>query len=180
MIDILNETIELAKQTIKEKNPNLKNKDEVARKVAIGAIFYGDLKNTRTRDITFNIEKFLDFEGDTGPYIQYTCARASSILKKAGKFKQTVKGINDKEKELIKELGKFPEAVVNANKQLSPHLIANYTFQLSQKFNEFYHACPVLTEKEPIRSSRLAIVQATKYTLASALSLLGIEAPEKM
>ena len=82
--------------------------------------------------------------------------------------------------ELIKELGKFPEAVVNANKQLSPHLIANYTFQLSQKFNEFYHACPVLTEKEPIRSSRLAIVQATKYTLASALSLLGIEAPEKM
>ncbi len=182
MIDILNETIELAKKTIQEKNPNLKNKDEAARKIAIGAIFYGDLKNTRTHDLVFDINKFLEFEGNTGPYLQYTYARASSILRKSNKIssKTRIREVNEKELALIKTISQFPNTIENAYTQLAPHIIANYTFQLAQNFNEFYHACPILNQIKEIKESRLLIVRATTQTLANALSLLGIEVLEEM
>ncbi len=181
MDEILEETISIARETIQEKNPELKNKEEVARKIAIGAIVYGDLKNTRTHDMIFSIEKFLEFEGFTGPYVQYTHARACSILKKATKLTKTrIKNLNDQESNLIKIISKFPLMVEEAYKQLGPHVVSNYVFQLAQNFNEFYHACPVLNEDMETKNKRLQIVLATRYTLANALSLLGIEAPEEM
>ena len=180
MEDILNETIEIAKKKIQEKNTDLKNKNEIARKIAIAAIFYGDLKNQRTNDIVFNIEKFLDFEGNTGPYLQYSYARASSILRKASKNTKKSKSeiLNEKEIALIKKINDFPEAVKKSYEHLFPNLVANYSFELAQKFNEFYHSCPVIgSENEQFR---LKLVEAFRITIKKSLYLLGIEVMEEM
>ena len=180
MEDILNETIEIAKKKIQEKNTDLKNKNEIARKIAIAAIFYGDLKNQRTNDIVFNIERFLDFDGNTGPYLQYSYARASSILRKAGKNtkKSKSKALNEKEIALIKKINDFPEVVKKSYEHLFPNLIANYSFELAQKFNEFYHSCPVIgSENEQFR---LKLVEAFRITIKKSLYLLGIEVMEEM
>ena len=178
MEDILNETIEIAKNKIQEKNPDLKNKDEIAEKIAIAAIFYGDLKNQRTNDIVFNIERFLDFDGNTGPYLQYSYARASSILRKAGKNTKKSKALNEKEIALIKKINDFPEVVKKSYEHLFPNLIANYSFELAQKFNEFYHSCPVIgSENEQFR---LKLVEAFRITIKKSLYLLGIEVMEEM
>ncbi|MBU0929450.1 MAG: arginine--tRNA ligase [Nanoarchaeota archaeon] len=179
MEEILKETIDIAKKTIEKKNPKLKNKDEAARKVAIAAIFFGDLKNNRVHDIVFDIEKFIDFEGNTGPYIQYTYARASSILRKAGKKNSfSVKELNEKEILLINKLNIFNEIIISAARQNSPAIIANYTYELAQLFNEFYHSCPVL--KSDNEWFRLALVQATRQVIKNGLNLLGIDVLEEM
>ena len=180
MSDILNETIELAKKTIQEKNPKLKKKDEIARKVAIAAIFYGDLKNHRNNDILFDIDKFLDFEGDSGPYLQYSYARASSIMRKAKAKKEKVKieNVDEKEFTLIKKILQFPEVVNQAYNSLSPHIIANYSLELCQIFNDFYHSCPVLGNEK--QAFRLKLVDSFRKVLKNSLSLLGIEAIEEM
>ena len=178
MEDILNETIEIAKKKIQEKNTDLKNKNKIARKIAIAAIFYGDLKNQRTNDIVFNIERFLDFDGNTGPYLQYSYARASSILRKAGKNTKKSKALNEKEIALIKKINDFPEVVKKSYEHLFPNLIANYSFELAQKFNEFYHSCPVIgSENEQFR---LKLVEAFRITIKKSLYLLGIEVMEEM
>lgn len=182
MIDILNETIELAKKTIEEKNPLLDDKNEVARKIAIAAIFYGDLKNNRTRDMVFDIDKFLDFDGDTGPYLQYAYARASSILRKAKYSGNTnfsiVSEISDKELSLIKEFSFFEKRIDESYKQLAPHIIANYAFVLSQKFNEFYHSSKVINGEN--FEFRLAIVDSFRIIIKESLRLLGISVMEEM
>lgn len=181
MKDILKETFSLVKKTIKEKNPTLKKQEEIAKMIAVAAIIYGDLKSNRAHDMIFDLEKFTEFEGNTGPYIQYTHARAASILRKAGKYKTvSFPELTEKEQELIKIIAAFPETIGEAQKQLSPHILATYTFSLAQSFNDFYHSCPVLTEKEPLRTARLSLVEASKNTLANALALLGIQAPEEM
>ena len=181
MEDILDETITKAIEIIKDKNPELKNKEEAARKIAIAAIFYGDLKNDRIKDIIFDIEKFLDFEGNTGPYLLYSYARASSILRKA-KSKKAKKDKNkeleEKEFLLVKKLAEFPEIIKHAEEQLSPNIIANYAYELCQIFNEFYHACPVInSEKE---NFRIELVKAFRIVIKQALFLLGIEVLEEM
>lgn len=180
MQEILNETIELAKKMIEEKNPKLKNKEEVARKVAIGAIFYEDLKNFREHDIVFDINKFLSFEGNTGPYLQYSYARASSILKKAKSKPKVEIEMETKKSEvkLIKKLSQFPETIKKGREQLNPSIIANYAFELAQIFNEFYHECPVIGSKN--ESFRLALVEAFRIVIKQALYLLGIEVLEEM
>lgn len=179
MEDILKETIELARKTIEEKNSNLKNKDEVARKIAIAAIFYGDLKNYRGKDIVFDISKFLDFEGNTGPYLQYSYARASSVIKKSKKTpKVTITDLQSEEAELVKQLALFPQIVAQASQQLNPSLIANYSFQLAQIFNEFYHNSKVIGDDK--EEFRLALVESFRTVIKSALSLLGIEVMEEM
>ncbi|MFA5176322.1 MAG: arginine--tRNA ligase [Candidatus Nanoarchaeia archaeon] len=179
MEDILQETIDLAKKIILKKNPKLKNKDEIARKVAIGAIFFGDLKNRRTHSIIFDIERFLDFEGDTGPYLQYSYARANSILektKKVTKFK--IKNLEESEIELVKKLSTFPDIVNQAYTHLNPATIANYSIELAQSFNEFYHKCPVI--KSEYKEQRIALVLAFMYIIKESLSLLGIETVQEM
>jgi len=188
MEDVLDETITLAKKTINEKNPKLKDKDEVARAVAVGAIFFGDLMNDRNKDIVFDVQKILDFEGDTGPYLQYTYARASSIIRKAKDKKLTVtaKVSFDALKEpaeirLIGLLAEYPQHVKDALRQYRPHILAQYLLLAGRAFNEFYHACPVLQEADTEKQkARLLLVDCARTVLRNGLGLLGITAPEEM
>lgn len=181
MEDILEETKELAAKEIKKREKNLSKKkiEERAMKIAIAAIFYGDLKNNRRNNAVFDLKKFVSFDGNTGPYILYSYARASSIIKKAPEEKKfEVFDLEDKEIELVKKLSYFPEVVSNAAKTLNPSLIANYSYQLSQLFNEFYHECKVIGSEE--EAFRLALVQSFRQVLKNAFGLLGIETIEEM
>jgi len=181
MQDIIEETKRLAKKEIlqREKLPE-RELEKRALKIALAAILYGDLKNHRSNDVVFDIQRFLSFEGNTGPYLLYTYARARSILKKAKSSpkKYSVKSVEQIEKNLLLKLSKFPEIVIASYDSLSPNLIANYSYELAQTFNEFYHACPVLnSEKEDFR---LALVNSVSQVLKNSLSLLGIKTIENM
>jgi arginyl-tRNA synthetase len=181
--DIINETIKKAKKNLLERTTELKEKElnKKAEIIAITAIKYGDLKNYRENNIVFDIDKFLEFEGDTGPYLLYSYARASSILRKSkSKTKKEIKIIDLKDSEisLIKKIHSFPEIISKAHTSLSPNLIANYSYELAKTFNEFYHDCPVIGGIE--ESFRLQLVNSFKLTLKKSLNLLGIETLEEM
>jgi len=179
--DILDETVKLARKEIKKRFPKISddNLKERSLKIAIAAIFYGDLKNNRSNNMIFDIKRFISFEGDTGPYLLYSYARASSILRKAkGNEKFKVYDLQDKEIELVRKLSQFPYVVSNAYKNLNPSIIANYSYQLAQTFNEFYHECPVIGSRE--ESFRLALVQAFRQVLKNSMNLLGIKVLEEM
>ncbi|MDZ4226488.1 MAG: arginine--tRNA ligase, partial [Candidatus Pacearchaeota archaeon] len=168
---------EIKKRAIKISKVKLKKR---AMKVAIAAIFYGDLKNNRKKDAVFDIKKFVSFEGDTGPYLMYSYARASSILRKSSSLlkKFEVNVLEEKEKELVKKLSLFPETVVAAYRNLNPSVIANYSYQLAQIFNEFYHTCKVIGSEQ--ETFRLALVESFRQVLKNSLSLLGIDTIEEM
>jgi len=182
--EVLDEGIEKALKEVNEKNPSLsaEEKKEIARAVGIGAIKYYIVKTEPLKNITFEWEKALDFTGDTGPYLQYTYARASSILKKA----KTAPAVDvsylkeREEKDLIELLAKFPELVEQVGEQCKPYMVANYAYNLADKFNTFYHAHQVIQDNKEIEKSRLALVKAVKIVLGNALDLIGIEAPDKM
>ncbi len=181
MKDILDETHTLAKKEIIKRAPNISKKEleKRALKIAIAAIFYGDLKNNRSNNMIFDIKRFISFEGDTGPYIQYSYARAGSILKKTkNQDKFEVYELQPQEIALIKKLLQFPEIVMDAHKNLNPSIIANYSYQICKLFNEFYHSCPVIGSKE--ESFRLALIAAFRQILKNATHLLGIELLEEM
>lgn len=180
--EVLNKSIKLASKIIENKNPKLKNKQEVAKQVGVGAIIFSDLSNDRIKNIDFDWDRMLSFEGETAPYLQYTHARASSILRKA-KQGISIKELNytlNEEKELLKLLNKYKETIVRTSETYKPHHIANYLISLAQSFNEFYHKCPVITEKSSIMKSRLLLVDCVRQTLKNGLGLLGIKAPEEM
>ncbi len=182
MEDIINEAKVLAEKEILKREPKITKKELEKRAVAIAlaAIIYGDLKNYRVNDMVFDIERFTSFEGDTGPYLLYSYARAKSILEKAkyGKKKYNIHNLNDSEKNLISQLGKFEGIILNAYGTLSPNLIANYAFETSQIFNEFYHSNPVIgSENEQFR---LVLVDSFSQVIKNALNLLGIPVLEKM
>ena len=178
--DLIEEMENLA---IKELNKRYKlNKNELkrrARKIALSSIKYFLLKTDAVKDITFNPEEAINFEGNSGPYLQYSYARASSILKKAKK-KLEIKFVSLKPQEisLIKKLAEFPEIMKKAATQINPVILANYAFDLCQKFNEFYHSCPVIGSEE--ESCRLSLVLAFKIVVKSVLYMLGIEVLERM
>ncbi len=184
MDEILKKTKSLAAKEIKKRFPKIKKSemDERALKVAIASIFYGDLKNNKKNNIVFDLKKFTSFEGNTGPYILYSYARAGSILKKADAKKITSKfsipDLEEKEFELIKALSQFSNNVLESFTHLNPSFIANYCYQISQKFNEFYQSCPVI--KSDSSMFRLALVESFRQILRNALRLLGIEALEEM
>lgn len=176
--EVLRKTIEKAKQEIKKR----KTKGD-AEKVGVASIKYAILRNEPVKDVEFSWKNALNFEGETGPYLQYSYARAGSIIKKAGEEKNVkVKTGNFKLKEeeikLIKKLGDFPEIAKEAGEKLSPNILANYSFQLAQIFNEFYANCKVVGSKE--ESLRLKLVEAFRITIKNALYLLGIEVMEEM
>ncbi|MBI4141010.1 arginine--tRNA ligase, partial [Candidatus Woesearchaeota archaeon] len=169
MEDVMNKTIELAEKTINEKNPKLKNKKEVAHMVGIGAVIFNDLANDRIRDIVFDWDKMLDFEGDTAPYLQYTYARAHSVLRKAAE-KNLAPAADaefetlhtDVEKRLIVLLAQFKDRIKEALANYKPHIIAQYLLLLGRTFNEFYHANPVIqAEKKNVQEARLLLVKCT-------------------
>jgi arginyl-tRNA synthetase len=186
MLDhVIREVTDLAEKTILIKNPDLKNRKKIAQEVGIGALKYADLSRDRIKDVKFDWDEILSFEGDTGPYIQYTHARACSILRK-GKVKSSPKRFDaalltdQKEKAIVRKLTEFPETVRKAAGDNKPHYIANYVFSLATLFNEFYQAVPVLKAKKSEREARVALVFSVRNVLKSGLSLLGIESPEEM
>ena len=186
--DILNEAIDKTKKIIDEKNPNLDNKDFIAEKVGIGAVIFDDMYNSIIKDIQFSWERVLNFEGETGPYAQYTHARTCSLLKKAGIDPASI-GFKDIDYTLltdettvdvIKAMAEFPKVIEEAANKYEPSFVARYVIHVAQAFNKFYHDNSILVEDENIRNARLAVAAAAKYTIESGLYLLGIHAPEQM
>lgn len=181
MSDVLFETVGLAKKEIM-KREKLDEEELESRALAIAraAIIYGDLKNYLENNAIFDIEKFLSFEGDTGPYLLYTYARARSILSKNENKSKKVKTLQltDKEKSLIVLMSSFPDIVKKAYESLSPNIIANYSFQLAQSFNEFYHSDKVIGSDN--EQFRLKLVESFSQVLRNSLSILGIPVLDKM
>lgn len=186
--DLLGKAIEKTREIIEEKNPNLENKDEVARKVGVGAIIFNDLSNNRIKDIVFSWDEALNFEGETGPYVQYTHARACSVLSKADPSEtQSFEGFDPKHLEneeaqgVLKQMYLFKERVEQAMHKLEPSIISRYLVDLAQSFNRFYHECKILkAEDAEVRKARLALVESVRITLKNGLALIGLEAPEKI
>lgn len=180
---LIREAEERALKVIEEKNPNLLHKPLIAKDVALGAIKYFDLSHHRKSDIVFRWEEALSFEGNTGPYLQYTHARFLSILRKfGGKLPKLSKEVRFAgERNLAVELFRFPEAVRQAGHEFTPHVIAQYLFHLSQAANNFYHTHRVLDEAdEEKKKLRILLVKGVAEVLKTGLYLLGIKAPEEM
>ncbi len=179
--DVIDKCVEKALGIITEKNPSLENKEEIAKTVGVGAVIFGALYNNKIKDITFSYDKVLNFEGETSCYVQYTCARANSVLAKGGRAQSfEAKNILPQEFELIKQLSDFPATLKDALDKYEPCFIARYAVDLAQKYNKFYFDCKILGAEEGDKNFRLALTEATLITLKNALSLLGIGVPEKM
>lgn len=183
--EILHEAINKIHEIIDEKNPNLENKEQVSKQVGIGAIIFNDLYNQRIKDVLFNWDKILNFDGETGPYVQYTYARCASIFRKAGDF--TLKEdidysvlADDVTMTLLKDIIRFPEVIKDAAEKYEPFMIARFAVSVAQHFNKFYHDCQINVEDEVIKNARLSVVKVTMNVIKSALELLGIECPEQM
>lgn len=182
--DLLAKSVEKVKRIINQNNPELNDKDEIAEKVGIGAIIFNDLSNSKIKDVVFNWDRMLSFDGETGPYIQYTHARANSVLEKGQTEINTLTDYSDLSNpeafNLIKLLSAFPETIIKAMERNEPSYIARHIINLAQGFNKFYHEYPILVEDETTKKARLLLVFATKTVIKNGLSLLGIEAPDKM
>ena len=180
--DVLNDSIDLARKQIAEKNPDLENADEVAKEVGVSAVIFHDLKNYRRNAVNFKLEDVVKFEGETGPYVQYARARAESILRKGG-----IRDFSDVDLtkagaeawELISFLGQYSEAIKRAALNYDPSVIAKYALELAKKFNQYYAHTRIL-DKDEAQPARLALTQAVSDVLKSALDLLDIKAPDEM
>jgi len=179
--EVIEEAIALAEANINQKNPHLENKKEVAKAIGVGAIIFQDLKNERTHNIEFSLENMLKFEGETGPYLQYTYARARSILRKGvySNESSAVSLTDDASWRVIKTLENFPQAVKKAFEAYEPSHISQYLIDLAKAFNKYYGNVRIL-EDATQRQARLNFVYATTIVLKEGLRLLGIQAPEEI
>lgn len=180
--NVLNDAISLARKQIAEKNPDLKNAEEVAQQVGVGAVVFHDLKNERLNNFDFDLEEVVRFEGETGPYVQYAHARSQSILRKAGNPDLTTANLalgDPTAWEIIKSLGQFGEIIQRAAREYEPSVIAKYALQLAKEFNQYYAHTKILVEDDE-KMARLALVEAVSDVLKSALELLGVQAPDEM
>lgn len=183
--DILLEAISKIKEIIEEKNPNIPDKDETAKMIGVGAVLFNDLYNQRIKDVSFRWEKLLNFDGETGPYVQYTHARCASILRKVENFTPSTdidySLITEPEAmDLLKEISRFPKVVIDASEKYEPSVVARFAVDVAQSFNKYYNACRINVEDEALRNARVTLVHLTKKTIKDALLLLGIQCPEQM
>jgi arginyl-tRNA synthetase len=177
---VLLDAIKLAKQNIKEKNPELTDINEVARHVGVGAVIFHDLKNEKGNDVEFSLEQMLKFEGDTGPYVQYTAARIQTLLLK-GHFEGHLGEelcIEDEIWDLISVLNEFPSVVENAFTRKEPSIISKYVLKLSHKFNHYYGSVKILNSEHT--TQRLSLCACIQIVLQEGLRLLGIQTPKRM
>ncbi len=183
--DVLNEAISKTMDIITASSPDMENKDEVAKKIGIGAILYAFLKNSREKDIVFSWDSMLDFEGESAPYVQYSYARGKSILRRAGEDSGEIDFsliTSDEEYALVSKINAFNDAVKDAAEKNEPFYVNRYVTNLARQFNKFYSTCPILRDDvaSEVRKARLALVSATCEVIKSALGLLGIETVESM
>jgi arginyl-tRNA synthetase len=187
LVDLLDEAIERADTAIAEKNPELDGDERAraARMIGIGAVKYADLSTDRVKDYVFDLDRMVSFDGNTGPYLQYAHARICSIFRRADIDRASVRGLPitvdaPQERALALRLLAYPTAIDAALETYAPHKLCTYVYDLATDFTAFYEHCPVLKADEPLRSSRLSLADLTARTLAHALGLLGIDAPEQM
>ena len=191
LAELLTEAVHRAEQLVAAKNPELDvaERNEIARKVGIGAVKYADLSKTRTHDYIFNWDSMLSFEGNTAPYLQYAYTRIQSIFRKAGNSAEQPTATpgqiiitEEAEKKLALQLLDFGNTLEQVAMEAYPHVLCNYLYDLASAFMSFYEHCPILKTDitDDVRSSRLAICQITARTLSQGLELLGIETMESM
>ncbi len=179
----LDEAVDRAEKQIEAKNPNLENKEEVAKQVGVGAVKFYDLKTDRNNGYDFDLDEMVSFEGETGPYVQYAHARIQSILRKANRkvdINNISLAVSDAEAwEIVKALKEFPNVVKRAADNYEPSVIAKYAISLAQAFNKYYAHVRILEDDAQL-DGRLALISATSIVLKEALRLLGVAAPENM
>ena len=189
--DVLNKAVEKTREIISEKNPDADADfiDEVAKQVGIGAVIFQELSNNKIKDYVFKWDKVLNFDGETGPYVQYTHARGASVLRKAGnaivskaeKLDIDFKYLNsDSAYELVKLIYAFPGIIVEAGEKFEPSIITRHVVNMAQGFNRFYHDEHILTDNEDEKTAKIALTIAAKNAIKRGLALLGMQAPERM
>ncbi len=186
MEELLNQAINETTKIIEEKNPDLPNKEEVAKQVGIGAVIFNDLYNNRIKDVVFSWSRMLNFDGETGPYVQYTHARACSLIDKVCGSEEIDKNVdfsrlNDEASvEVCKLIEMYPAKIKDAAAKFEPSIVTRHLVDIAQAFNKFYHDNPIMSSEDEVKKARIALVYAVKTILASGLKLLGINAPKQM
>ena len=182
--DVLNASIEKTLEIIKQKSPNLENKQEVARQVGVGALVFGVLYNGRIKDYTFSWEKSLNFDGETGPYAQYTYARACSVMRKADGFDAEnidFSVLSDEASAaLLRAIDSLPGCIKQAAEKYEPYLISRAVIDICSCFNKFYYDNRIMDDDTAVRNARLALTEAARTAIRTGLFLVGLEAPERM
>ncbi len=181
--DLLNTSIQKARAIIEEKSPDLENKDEVAKQIGVGAVVFFALYNNRIKDIDFWWDRALNFDGETGPYVMYTHARACSVLRKAGECdaEPDYSALADPEaQDVVRLLGQFPEVAKAALVRSEPSMITRYSVDLAQAYNKFYYERKVMVDEPGVRAARIQLTRATRDLLRLSLNLIGITAPTRM
>lgn len=184
--DVINKAVAKSLEIITAKNPNLPNREKVAEQVGVGAVLFSALENSKIKDITFTFDRVLNFDGETAPYLQYTCARCNSLLERAESWRDSnvagdFRALDNAETlRLVKLIAQFPQAVKDAAYKYEPSIISALLIDIAQAFNRFYIEHRVITDNIAEQNARLLVVDVTATVLKKGLSLLGIEAPEKM
>ena len=180
---VLDEAAEKTLEIVEAKNSNLANKEDVAKKVGMGAVAYTILKNNKDKDIIFSWEDILSFEGDSGPYVQYTCVRGKSVLRKAGEMPATADYstlVTDEEFALAKLLDGFKSALKEAAERYEPFVITRQVTEIAKTYNKFYNSHPIMNAEPELKAARLHLTKSVCNVIETGLGMIGIEVPENM